>query len=552
VIVPVSAVETVEALIDVVTRTIIKGGLLGFRRPNFTIEARPLHYILLSSQPIKKKRIFQIEDASTVVPLRDASKIDEGDLTVCGVSMAITSIDPTTGKLIKLFSPLSRAELDHKLEIASGAFGAYRHTSIAERARMMRRAGEILDNEKESFGRLMTSEMGKTLRSAIEESVKCAWACRYFAETAERWLADEVVETGVGRCFVHYQPIGPVLAVMPWNFPFWQVFRFAAPALMAGNVGVLKHASNVPQCAMAIEDIFRRAGFQEGVFATLLVGTDQVQQVIEDPRIVAVTLTGSEGAGREVASQAGKQIKKAVLELGGSDPFIVMPSADLDVTIKTAVKARTINNGESCIAAKRFIVADAVYDEFEARFVEGMAALKVGDPMDDATEIGPLATEKLVQDLDAQVQRLVKDGACLLTGGTRVESPGNYYTPTVLTNIDRNTPTYREELFGPVAMLFRAGDITEAIHIANDTPFGLASSAWTNDPAEQKRFIDEIEAGVVFINKMVASDPRLPFGGVKRSGYGRELSAHGIREFTNIKTVCINEIGVDSSRIAAD
>jgi len=299
-------------------------------------------------------------------------------------------------------------------------------------------------------------------------------------------------------------------------------------------------------------DIFRRSGFPEDVFQTLLIGTDQVQQVIQDPRVVAVSLTGSEAAGREVASQAGKQVKKAVLELGGSDPFIVMPSADLDVATKTAVEARTINNGESCIAAKRFIVADRIYAEFEQRFVEGMSALKVGDPMDDTTDIGPLATEKLVQDLDAQVQHLMSAGARVLTGGKRMDRPGNYYMPTVLTNIDRNSPTYREELFGPVAMLFRVPDVTEAIHIANETPFGLAASAWTNDLAEQQRFIHEIEAGVVFINKMVASDPRLPFGGIKHSGYGRELSGHGIREFTNIKTVCIEGIQADSSRLAVE
>jgi succinate-semialdehyde dehydrogenase/glutarate-semialdehyde dehydrogenase len=313
--------------------------------------------------------------------------------------------------------------------------------SIAERAQMMRHAAEILDSEREAFARLMTCEMGKTFRSAIAESTKCAWVCRYFAETAEVWLADEAVETGGGRSFIHYQPAGPVFVIMPWNFPFWQVFRFAAPALMAGNVALMKHASNVPQCAVAIEDVFRRSGFPEGVFQTLLIGAEQVQLIIEDPRIAAVTLTGSEEAGREVASQAGKQIKKAVLELGGSDPFIVMPSADLDVTVKTAVKARTINNGESCIAAKRFIIADAVYDEFERRFVECMAALKIGDPMDDATDIGPLATAKLVQDLDGQVQRLISDGARVLIGGKRTQGPGNYYMPTVLTNIDRNSST---------------------------------------------------------------------------------------------------------------
>jgi succinate-semialdehyde dehydrogenase/glutarate-semialdehyde dehydrogenase len=453
--------------------------------------------------------------------------------------MGIVSINPANGKLIESFPSLSSIELDEKLAKAWSAFHKYRLTSIAERAEMMRCAAGILDSEKESFGRLMTVEMGKTLRAAIAEAAKCAWVCRYFAESAECWLADEPVDTGAGKSFVHYEPLGPVLAIMPWNFPFWQVFRFAAPALMAGNAGLLKHASNVPQCGLAIEAIFRRSGFPEGVFQTLLIGTGQVQQLVADQRVAAVTLTGSESAGAQVASQAGKQIKKTVLELGGSDPFIVMPTADLELATRTAVKARTINNGESCIAAKRFIAAAPVYAEFERRFVDGMAALKVGDPLDDSTEIGPLATEKLLQDLDGQVQRLVRAGARVLTGGKRISRSGSFYEPTVLVNIDRTDPAYREELFGPVAMLFSAGDIGEAIRIANETPFGLAASAWTNDPAEQQRFIDEIEAGAVFINKMVASDPRLPFGGVKHSGYGRELSGHGIREFTNIKTVCI-------------
>jgi succinate-semialdehyde dehydrogenase/glutarate-semialdehyde dehydrogenase len=385
--------------------------------------------------------------------------------------------------------------------------------------------------------------MGKTLRSAGDEAAKCAWACRYFAESAQNWLADEEIVTGSGKSFIHYQPIGPVLAIMPWNFPFWQVFRFAAPALMAGNVGLLKHASNVPQCAIAIEGVFREAGFPSGAFQTLLIGSDVTEKVINDSRVAAVTLTGSEGAGRHVAASAGKQIKKVVLELGGSDPFIVMPSADLDLAARTAAAARTINNGQSCVAAKRFIVADAVYDQFERKFVDAMAVLKVGDPMEASTDIGPLATRQIVDDLDDQVQRLVKEGARVLTGGRRADGSGNYYAPTVVTNINRRTATCREELFGPVAMLFRVRDITEAIQLANDSPFGLGSSVWTNDAGEQKRFIDEIEAGMVFINKMVASDPRLPFGGVKNSGYGRELSGHGIREFTNIKTVSINSIG---------
>jgi succinate-semialdehyde dehydrogenase / glutarate-semialdehyde dehydrogenase len=453
--------------------------------------------------------------------------------------VSIVSIDPRTRKRIRSYSPLSPAQLEEKLSVAWTSFQEYRRTSIAERAQMMNRAAEILDNEQECFGRLMTIEMGKTFRAAKQEAAKCAWVCRYFAESAERWLADEFVETGTGRSFVRYEPLGPVLAVMPWNFPFWQVFRFAAPSLMAGNVGLLKHASNVPQCAMAIEDVFRRSGFPVGVFQTLLIGSDRIQRLIEDPRVAAVTLTGSEGAGGEVASQAGKQVKKTVLELGGSDPFIVMPSADLALAIATAVQSRTINNGESCIAAKRFIVADNIYSEFEKRFVARMAALKVGDPMDETTEIGPLATEKLLHDLDVQVRRLTKAGARALTGGRRVECPGNFYMPTVLTNIDRKNPAYREELFGPVAMLFPVGDMDQAIRIANETPFGLAASVWTSDAAEQQRFINEIEAGSVFINKMVASDPRLPFGGVKHSGYGRELSGHGIREFTNIKTVSV-------------
>ena len=396
-------------------------------------------------------------------------------------------------------------------------------------------------SEKGDFGRLMTVEMGKPVRSAVQEAEKCAWVCRYYAETAARHLADEEVGTNATRSFVRYQPLGAVLAVMPWNFPFWQVFRFAAPALMAGNVGLLKHASNVPQCALAIEDIFRRAGFPEGAFQTLLVGSDAVGRIIADPRVAAVTLTGSEPAGRQVAGEAGKNIKKTVLELGGSDPFIVMPSADMDEAASTAVKARTINNGQSCIAAKRFIVHQEIYDEFERRLVAAMEALKVGDPLDEATEIGPLATRQIAEDIDDQVRRSVGAGARVLTGGRRLERAGFYYAPTVLTDIPKDSPAYTEEFFGPVALLFRVRDIGEAIRLANDTTFGLGSSAWTNDARERERFIDEIEAGCVFVNGMVASDPRLPFGGVKASGYGRELSAHGIREFVNVKTVWVKE-----------
>jgi succinate-semialdehyde dehydrogenase/glutarate-semialdehyde dehydrogenase len=383
----------------------------------------------------------------------------------------------------------------------------------------------------------MTLEMGKPIAAARAEAAKCALACRYYAEHGERLLADEAVDAGPGRAFIRYQPIGAVLAVMPWNFPFWQVFRFAAPALMAGNVGLLKHASNVPQCALAIEEIIRRAGFPADVFQTLLIGAAAVEGILNDRRVKAATLTGSEPAGIAVAAQAGRQIKKTVLELGGSDPFVVMPSADLDRAVKTAVQARILNNGQSCIAAKRFIVDARIADEFERRFVAGMAALRIGDPMDESTDVGPLATPAILEELESQVSRSVAMGATLLTGGHRLPRPGNFYAPTVLAGVPENAPAYREELFGPVAVMFRARDIDDAIRLANDTAFGLGASAWTADPADQQRFIDEIESGMVYVNAMVASDPRLPFGGVKRSGYGRELAAHGLREFVNIKTV---------------
>jgi succinate-semialdehyde dehydrogenase/glutarate-semialdehyde dehydrogenase len=461
--------------------------------------------------------------------------------------MTIATVNPATGQILRTFTPLSEQELDARLQCAADAFRRYRRTPVAERARMLLRAAEILESDKEKFGRLMVTEMGKTLKAALEEAEKCAWGCRYYAEQAERFLADEVVETSASRSFVSYQPIGPILAIMPWNFPFWQVFRFAAPALAAGNVGLLKHASNVPQCALAIQDIFRRAGFPEGCFQTLLIETDRVRRVIEDPRIAAATLTGSTGAGSHVASAAGKQIKRTVLELGGSDPFIVMPSADLESAARTAVKARTINNGQSCIAAKRFIVADPVAEEFERRLVAGMEKLVVGDPLDPATEVGPLANEAQVKTLADQISRSISLGARLLTGGRRLERPGFYFSPGVLTDITESSPAYREEVFGPLALLFRVRDIDEAIRLANDTDFGLGASAWTQVPKERDRFIAELEAGLVFINAMVASDPRLPFGGVKQSGYGRELSHYGIHEFVNIKTVWVQESAVDGS-----
>ena len=455
--------------------------------------------------------------------------------------MGIASINPTTGETLKTFDALSTEQIEEKLKLAADTFRTYRHTPFEERARMMTRAAEILESDKNTFAKIMTTEMGKPIKAAVSEAEKCAWVCRYYAENAQYHLADQIVETNAGKSYVKFQPLGPVLAVMPWNFPFWQVFRFAAPALMAGNVGLLKHASNVPQCAHAIEEIFTRAGFPQGAFQTLLIGSDAVEGILTDERVTAATLTGSEPAGRSVASIAGKQIKKTVLELGGSDPFIVMPSANLEEAVATAVKARTINNGQSCIAAKRFIVATEIYEEFERRFVDEMRALRIGDPMEESTEIGPLATPQIVNDLDEQVKKAVTSGARVLTGGKRLDRPGNFFEPTVLVDIDLKTPVSCEEIFGPVAMLFRASGIDEAIQIANATPFGLGSSAWTNEAKEQTQFIEELEAGSVFINGMVASDPRLPFGGVKHSGYGRELAEFGIREFVNIKTVWIGE-----------
>jgi len=458
--------------------------------------------------------------------------------------MPIASINPATGETMKTFESLREQQLEQKLQRAAETFWNYRRTSFAQRAPLMLSAAEILENEKKDFARLMTSEMGKPIKAAVQEAEKCAWVCRYYAESAQAYLADKVIETNATKSYVRFQPLGPVLAVMPWNFPFWQVFRFAAPALMAGNVGLLKHASNVPQCALAIEDIFVRAGFPDGAFQTLLIGADAVERVLEDPRVAAATLTGSEPAGRSVAGIAGKQVKKTVLELGGSDPFIVMPSADLEVAITTAVKARTINNGQSCIAAKRFIVHAQIYDEFEKRFVEAMQELRVGDPLDESSDVGPLATEQILKDLEEQVQVTVAAGAKILTGGKRFKADGdlargNFYEPTVLADIAKDSPAYRDEIFGPVASLFRVDNINEALELANATTFGLGAAAWTNDVPQRDRFIDELDAGCVFINGMVASDPRLPFGGVKHSGYGRELGEFGIREFVNIKTIWI-------------
>jgi len=453
--------------------------------------------------------------------------------------MAIATTNPATGEVLKTFEPLTNGQIEQKLQLAASAFQTHRWTSFADRASKMMRAADILEKEKDECAHLMTLEMGKPLKAAVAEALKCATGCRYYAENAQKFLADEIVETSAKRSFIRYLPIGPVLAIMPWNFPFWQVFRFVAPALMAGNVGLLKHASNVPQCALKIEDIVHRAGFAEGVFQTLLIGSEPVDRILNDPRVAAATLTGSEQAGIQVGVSAAKRVKKVVLELGGSDPFIVMPSADLEAAVATAVDARVQNNGQSCIAAKRFIVAEKIADEFELKFVKRMQELRVGDPFDEGTQLGPLVNADAVSSLDADVKKTVAAGARVLTGGHPLDRAGSFYAPTVLTNIPNDSPAYKEELFGPVASIFRAKDVDHAIRIANDSRFGLGASAWTRDPAEIERFINELDAGMVFLNKMVASDPRLPFGGVKFSGHGRELAEFGIREFMNIKTVWI-------------
>ena len=454
--------------------------------------------------------------------------------------MGIATINPTTGETLKTFEPLTDAEIEAKLDSSWQAFVQYRKTPMAQREQWLQTTAEILEREKEQFGKLMTLEMGKPLKGAIAEVEKCALVCRYYAEHAAEFLRDVPVSTDASHSFVRYQPLGPILAVMPWNFPFWQVFRFAAPALMAGNVGLLKHASNVPQCALAIEEIIQRSGFPSGVFQTLLVGADKVTALIADERVKAATLTGSEPAGASLAAASGKQIKKTVLELGGSDPFIVMSSADLEAAVATATAARMLNTGQSCIAAKRFIVVDAIADKFEKQLLEKFAKLKVGDPMNPDTDLGPLATPNILKDLDHQVKESVKCGARVLTGGQLLsDRPGNFYQPTILTDIPPGSPAEKEEFFGPVALLFRVADIDAAIELANATPFGLGASAWTTNAIERDRLIEEIEAGAVFINGMVKSDPRLPFGGIKRSGYGRELSSQGIHEFVNIKTIWV-------------
>ena len=456
--------------------------------------------------------------------------------------MAIVTQNPTTGEIVRTFEPHTREQVQAAIGTAHATFQTWRTTTFSERGELMRRAADLLDEDNEAIARIMTLEMGKTLKSARAEAAKCARGMRYYADNAEGLLADEPVDpaaVGATRAFTRYAPLGVILAVMPWNFPLWQVVRFAAPALMAGNVGLLKHASNVPQSGLYLEDVFRRAGFPEGAFTTLLIGAREVEPVLRDPRVRAATLTGSEPAGQSVAAICGDEIKKTVLELGGSDPFIVMPSADVERAAEVAVTARCQNNGQSCIAAKRFIVHTEVYDRFAEAFVAGMRALKVGDPMDEATDVGPLATESGRRDVEALVEDARAKGASVLCGGQSLAGPGWFYPPTVVGDLTPEMSMYAEETFGPVAGLYRVDSIEEAIQLGNGTNFGLGSNAWTNDPTEQDLFVRDLDAGVVTINGMTVSYPEMPFGGAKRSGYGRELSAHGIREFCAIKAVWI-------------
>ncbi|WBB81538.1 NADP-dependent succinic semialdehyde dehydrogenase [Micromonospora sp. WMMD882] len=458
--------------------------------------------------------------------------------------MSIATTNPATGEVLRTYDAMSPEQIDAAIADAADGFAALRGTSIAQRARWLTAAADLLDAERDEIARTMTTEMGKTYAAARAEATKCASACRFYAGHAERFLADEPADAAAvkaTRAFVRYQPIGPVLAVMPWNFPLWQVIRFAAPALMAGNTGLLKHASNVPQTALWLAELFRRAGFPEGAFTTLLVGSDAVERILGDPRVRAATLTGSEPAGRSIASIAGRELKKTVLELGGSDPYVVMPSADLDLAAEVATTARCQNNGQSCIAAKRFIVHADVFDAFAERFVAHMSALRVGDPMDADTDVGPLASERGRDEVAAQVRDAVGRGARLLCGGEVPDRPGWWYPPTVVTDLTPRMRMWDEEVFGPAAGLYRVSSYDEAVQVANGTSFGLGANAWTRDPDEQERFATDLDAGNVFVNGMTTSFPELPFGGVKNSGYGRELSALGMREFCNVKTVWVGE-----------
>jgi succinate-semialdehyde dehydrogenase/glutarate-semialdehyde dehydrogenase len=456
--------------------------------------------------------------------------------------MPIASINPATGETLRVFDELSDVEIDRCLTRSAEAYVTYRRTSYAQRSQWLRRAADILDEDLERVAETMTSEMGKTITSARQEVQKSANGCRFYAEHAERFLGEEPfdpVSVGATAAYVVYQPLGPVLAVMPWNFPLWQAMRFAAPALMAGNVGLLKHASNVPQTALYMQELFERAGFPGGVFQTLLIGSSKVEAILKDRRVVAATLTGSGPAGSSVAAIAGAHIKPTVLELGGSDPFIVMPSTNLERAAEVAVGARLLNNGQSCINAKRFIVHGDVYEDFERRFVGITLSKVVGDPMDERTDVGPLASPQQVSDVSELVDDAVSKGARVLCGGRRIDGPGCYYEPTVLAGVTPEMRVHTEEAFGPVATLYRVESIDEAIELANLTEFGLGSNVWTEDAAERERFICDIESGMVFVNGQTTSYPELPFGGVKSSGYGRELSANGIRAFCNLKTVWV-------------
>ncbi len=461
--------------------------------------------------------------------------------------MPIATINPATGETIQIFTPLTDTELETKLALAEQTTRTYARTSLADRATWLHNAAQHLETNRQSYGELLTLEMGKPIKAAIAEVEKSAWVCRFYAEHGASFLADVSVQTDATNSFIRYQPLGIILAVMPWNFPFWQVFRFAAPALMAGNVGLLKHASNVPRSALAIEAILQEAGFPKGAFQTLLIGADRVAALVSDPRVKAATLTGSEAAGSSLAMAAGKALKKTVLELGGSDPFIVLESANIEAAANTAVTARLLNNGQSCIAAKRFILQATIAEDFTQRLHQKFQALTIGDPMQPAIDIGPLATPTILADLHTQVQRCLDIGATAIIGGQPIDKhqlpaalhQGNFYSPTILTNFPPNSPAHQEEFFGPVALLFTVPDLDSALYLANSTPFGLGASAWTTSPSEIHRLCAELEAGSVFINGMVKSDPRLPFGGIKQSGYGRELGLQGIHEFVNIKTVWI-------------
>jgi succinate-semialdehyde dehydrogenase/glutarate-semialdehyde dehydrogenase len=451
--------------------------------------------------------------------------------------MLMNAVNPANGELLAFYEPLSDAVLQAKVGLAESRTDLWANTPIGERARLMHHVADVLEQDKASWARQITLEMGKPITASIAEVQKCACGCHHMADNAARYLATESVATEASHSYVRYDPLGVILAIMPWNYPFWQFFRFAAPTLMAGNVALLKHASNIPGCALAIEEVFRRAGFPEGIMQTLLISSERVQALIANPVVRAVALTGSTPAGSHIAECAGTEIKKVVLELGGSDPFIVMPSANLADAVRVGVQARTVNAGQSCIAAKRFIIHEAIADAFERAFVEQMAALIVGDPLDPQTQIGPLATPSILEELDLQVQQTLALGAVLRLGGHRLDRPGNYYAPTVLTQVPKGSPTYAQETFGPVASLFRVQSAQEALALANDNDYGLGASVWTSDPVEKELFVGGLQTGCVFINAQVASDPRLPFGGVKRSGIGRELGEAGIREFVNIKMV---------------